>query len=559
MKAYLGSSAIWILLPPTLCVSALVLTNSKNVNPITLQKRSWITRLESKRVARDDIAPSKFAKVDLESLASLNTCESGTKARRLLRKILLEDRDSQSQVLYGSVKIPPGASSWGISDGDLAIQTRLLNSKYSIMDVIELSGNRDADRASLSLLCLMVASTISAIIANQHLPGPEILRFMVVWLFCFSPFIFVGYGIATPEKLQAFLVSVQRELFPAYRQRMLQHEAGHFLMGHLLGLPVAGYQANAVKNAVNFYPLADTDRSFDLASQLGFDKSLSARRVEQNSEALSADQLSAFDAPFFSETGRGAWLVEERSVFRNAQNYTNNPFLKLASRNEPSNSWPFRGFDEATLDQLSAISVAGVCSEILAFGMYTKCSFCLRVLNSDTVCIRLFLWAIGNAEGGVADLNQLRQIYRSAEPSISERDEENRIRFALGYTMSQLRRHLGALDALSKIMERDGTIAECVAAIENCENMSGVVSIAGENYEVQRRKDFLSDQRSPLERLFLGGGRTIDELEDRLVEGKGGGYRKETFRLTGDDPVYAAIAVALLFALWASAGGLSLH
>jgi len=108
-------------------------------------------------------------------------------------------------------------------------------------------------------------------------------------------------------------------------------------------------------------------------------------------------------------------------------------------------------------------------------------------------------------------------------------------------------------------MERDGTIAECVAAIENCENMSGVVSIAGENYEVQRRKDFLSDQRSPLERLFLGGGRTIDELEDRLVEGKGGGYRKETFRLTGDDPVYAAIAVALLFALWASAGGLSLH
>jgi hypothetical protein len=532
MKAYLGSSAIWILLPPTLCVSALVLTNSKNVNPITLQKRSWITRLESKRVARDDIAPSKFAKVDLESLASLNTCESGTKARRLLRKILLEDRDSQSQVLYGSVKIPPGASSRGISDGDLAIQTRLLNSKYSIMDVIELSGNRDADRASLSLLCLMVASTISAIIANQHLPGPEILRFMVVWLFCFSPFIFVGYGIATPEKLQAFLVSVQRELFPAYRQRMLQHEAGHFLMGHLLGLPVAGYQANAVKNAVNFYPLADTDRSFDLASQLGFDKSLSARRVEQNSEALSADQLSAFDAPFFSETGRGAWLVEERSVFRNAQNYTNNPFLKLASRNEPSNSWPFRGFDEATLDQLSAISVAGVCSEILAFG---------------------------NAEGGVADLNQLRQIYRSAEPSISERDEENRIRFALGYTMSQLRRHLGALDALSKIMERDGTIAECVAAIENCENMSGVVSIAGENYEVQRRKDFLSDQRSPLERLFLGGGRTIDELEDRLVEGKGGGYRKETFRLTGDDPVYAAIAVALLFALWASAGGLSLH
>ena len=143
-------------------------------------------------------------------------------SRKLLAKEL-SDRPQSS--LYKSISIPPGASSRGISDGDLAIQTRLVNKKYNIMELIELSGNRDADRVSLAVLCIMVASTASALVANQNLPGPEILRFIVVWAFSFAPLFFVGYGIRDASKLQALLVSVQRALFPAYRKRMLQHEA----------------------------------------------------------------------------------------------------------------------------------------------------------------------------------------------------------------------------------------------------------------------------------------------------------------------------------------------
>jgi hypothetical protein len=173
--------------------------------------------------------------------------------------------------------------------------------------------------------------------------------------------------------------------------------------------------------------------------------------------------------------------------------------------------------------------VAGVCAEILAFG---------------------------NAEGGAADLSQLRQIFNSAEEKITDREIENRIRFALGYTLTQLRRHLGTLDALAAAMANEASVAECVAAIEACKTESGHDGSIGD-YELRRRQSFQAE--GWFERRIIGGDRSIDTEEDRLVEGRGGGYRKETLRLTGDDPLYAAFAVALAFFAWAVAGGLSLH
>lgn len=294
-------------------------------------------------------------------------------------------------------------------------------------------------------------------------------------------------------------------------------------MGHLLGWPIAGYRTNAVKNAVEFYPLSDSDRGQELADQLGFDRS----SVRYSEEA----PLQQNDVPFFSKEGRGSLLLEERSVFRNRKNFTDHPFLKLPKENEPSSSWPYRGFDENTLDQLAAISVAGVCAEILAFG---------------------------NAEGGVADLNQLRQIFSASETAIDEKASTNRIRYALGFTMGCLRRHLGVLDDLAEAMDEGKSVAECVLVIESSKNILGMEAFGG-NYEIERRKKFISDESSLLERVLLGSDQRIDTIESRLVEGKGGGYRMNRSFLPGDDPFYAALAVALGFLLWASAGGLSLH
>jgi hypothetical protein len=96
----------------------------------------------------------------------LDNCQSGTAARRVIESNFVQS------ALYNSVTIPPDSSAKGMSDGDLAIMTRIRNRKYGIMDLIELNGDRDADRASLAVLSVFMASTISALLANQSLPGP---------------------------------------------------------------------------------------------------------------------------------------------------------------------------------------------------------------------------------------------------------------------------------------------------------------------------------------------------------------------------------------------------
>jgi hypothetical protein len=143
---------------------------------------------------------------------------------------------------------------------------------------------------------------------------------------------------------------------------------------------------------------------------------------------------------------------------------------------------------------------------------------------------------------------------------MDQKEMDNRTKFALGYAMVLLRSNLGALDALAEVMERDGTVEECIVAIETCNNVSGAA--LGGDYDKIRRERFRSEQNGLsgwIENTFLGGGKTIDVEDLSVVEGRGGGERKRGFQMTGDDPFYAAMAVAFAFFAWASNGGLSLH
>lgn len=515
--------------------------------------------------------------IDLDTLATLELCRTRSAANKVLDQALQissspsEQSSNNNSRLWGSVKIPRNLSSRPVSDAELSLQTRTINSKYKIYDLIEQNGDRDIDRASLAVLCVFVAGASSAIVAQQttqiEMLGtvvyiPDIIRFLIVWALCFSPLVLVGYGLALPSELSATLVSIQRRFFPSYRKRMIQHEAGHFLVGHLLGWPVKSYQANnAVKNAVEFYPLSDEDVGKDRAKALGFD----TKRVSQQEEINNEPPVNVEDRPYFSKNGQGGSTLD-RSVFRDEDSADASQFA-LSPQDDPTASWPFRGFDEETVDKLAVISVAGACAEILAYG---------------------------NAEGGVADLIQLRRIYGAAASAkrssdddentefgsfsddatkrrlrrdkegngngMDEKEMDNRTRFALGYAFGMLRQNLGALDALAETMEQDGSVADCIVALETCKNVSGF-TLKGD-YDKIRRARFLEEERGLggwVEQTFLGGRKTIDVEDSSVIEGKGGGERRQKFELTGDDPIYAAVAVSLAFAAYAFNGGISLH
>ncbi len=165
--------------------------------------------------------------IDVKELSKLDSCRTRTAACKILSTALRSDQKEAGR-LYSSVKIPKDLSTRPISDAELSLQTRTMNSKYKIMDLIELNGDRDIDRASLAVLCIFLFGSSSAILAQQSTKGlPEIVRWLIVFALCFSPLVLVGFGLAVPEELSGALVAVQRRIFPSYRKRMIQHEAGH--------------------------------------------------------------------------------------------------------------------------------------------------------------------------------------------------------------------------------------------------------------------------------------------------------------------------------------------
>ena len=323
----------------------------------------------------------------------LGLCQTGTAARTILERALFPNNHNISShtnenivpPLFASMIIPRGLSDQILSDSDLAIQTRMASSRYSIFDVIDNSGNRDIDRASAAIFVTFVGSSLSAIAAQENLPGPEIVRFLVVWLLTFAPFVLVGYGLSgATEQLAAVLLQIQRTLFPSYRTRMVQHEAGHLLASYLLGIPIQGYATNARSACVQFYPFNDPDSGRNKAQQLGFDRPLSSNKANTNAEENVPIYID--EKPFFSENGAGGDIVSTQSVFRNVKNYTENPFLKLATTVEPSQnpkqSWPYRGFTHDMIDKVRWIDVYSVVFSFLLFSIHIHILFVVLCVRS---------------------------------------------------------------------------------------------------------------------------------------------------------------------------------
>lgn len=218
----------------------------------------------------------------------------------------------------------------------------------------------DADRTIMSIAGVAVLGVVASLaLLDGSSAAPDPVRTGLGYAAAATPFLAISANVVLPDQTRALLVNAWR-LNPTYRRRQTYHEAGHFLIGYLLGLEVEGY---------------------DAATGAG---------------ASSAVRFSRADA------------VDARS--------------------------------HATLDGLAVLSMGGVAAEVIA---------------------------CGDAEGGIADVAQLRALMAAASPPIATKlEQDDRVRWGTLMALTLLQQHRAALDALAVAFDDAASVGECVTAIE---------------------------------------------------------------------------------------------
>ncbi|XVF15074.1 hypothetical protein REPUB_Repub09cG0118000 [Reevesia pubescens] len=103
-------------------------------------------------------------------------------------------------------------------------------------------------RNDAAFLFTVVGSTgFLGVLAGQ-LPGDW--GFFVPYLIGSISLVVLAVGSISPGLLQAAIGSFS-SFFPDYQERIARHEAAHFLVGYLLGLPILGYSLDIGKEHVN--------------------------------------------------------------------------------------------------------------------------------------------------------------------------------------------------------------------------------------------------------------------------------------------------------------------
>ena len=252
-----------------------------------------------------------------------------------------------------------------VSPQELKLKTGITG---DITGKLSMRKGKDVDRLAAGLGGVVCVAMLSGVAATEFLPGPPALRFLVVFLLAFSPYAYLLLGLNLPGTLAWGLAQLQRSLFPGYRRRLLVHEAGHFLCGYLLGLPVERYSVNSAVTAVSFWPLAE------LGGRAAVLRVLGVRDPTSYKNGGGADGSGAARR---GGNGGGSWA--ERAAFEQAA--TLDPSgpeadalaaggLEAAGLN-PRAAWPYRGIDHGTLDVLAVVSMAGAVAEVW-FGSHTR-------------------------------------------------------------------------------------------------------------------------------------------------------------------------------------------
>ncbi|GMI54826.1 hypothetical protein ScalyP_jg7196 [Parmales sp. scaly parma] len=261
-------------------------------------------------------------------------------------------------------------------------------------------GKAEQTRNALALLLTFLFSitfinTLST--SSFYVALPMLTRYILTTFFTFLPLGVCFLGLFQYKFLTNALVAISMKILPASRRRVYTHEAGHFLIGYLLGYPPRGYETQtSLLNSVEFF-VVDDNLAEKQKRALGFD-------ISQSDE------------------------------------------LTTNSSNDPKKSWPFRGFSRRQLEDLSLISLGGVCAELLFFQ---------------------------TAHGGNSDFAQLESFFTSASTKLSQPQQRNIKSWAMLTGLFTLKQNLGILNELIASMEKGESVEKLFSVIEGSENQKG--------------------------------------------------------------------------------------
>lgn len=115
-------------------------------------------------------------------------------------------------------------------------------------------------RNDATFLWTVAGTTGILAVAAGQLPGDW--GFFSSYLIGSITLVVMGIGSTAPGLLQ-FAIDKFSQVFPDYRERVVMHEAAHFLVGYLLGMPVAGYSLMIGKEHTEFAEGALQRRLFE--------------------------------------------------------------------------------------------------------------------------------------------------------------------------------------------------------------------------------------------------------------------------------------------------------
>jgi hypothetical protein len=128
---------------------------------------------------------------------------------------------------------------WGVAAEDLASRRSLQLGELRMVGIKSPEAiSKVSVRNDAAFLFSVVATTSISAVFLSMLPGDW--GFFTSYLCGGISFVVLGIGSVNPGILQ-FAIDKFSQVFPDYKERVLRHEAAHFLTAYLLGVPVAGY------------------------------------------------------------------------------------------------------------------------------------------------------------------------------------------------------------------------------------------------------------------------------------------------------------------------------